>query len=168
MSQRRTAIVIISLGVLVQLGSLAYLLASDQADTLTLPQTLAELPLTNATYGPEAVTEINRLHGKEFPLTAGAMGTYTDGQAHATLWVSQFASRAVAQQIVDAMRDKIAEGRSPFESIGTQPVGARLIYELDGLGQKHFYFQSNDLVIWLAVDPASAGRALPQTLEVYQ
>lgn len=166
MSQRRTAMVLIGIGALVLMGSLAYLLAGTRVSTLTLPPTLAELPLTNATYGPEAVTEINRLHGKEFPLAAGAMGAYADGKA--TLWVSKFASRAVAQQIVDAMRDKIAEGRSPFEPVGTQRVRARTIYGLDGLGQKHFYFQSNDLVIWLAVDPAIAGRALSQTLEVYQ
>lgn len=167
MSHRRTAILLIGLGALMLIGSVAYLLVNAQANTLTLPQMLAALPLSNATYGPEAVTEINRLHGKEFPLTAGAMGTYTDGQAHATLWVSQFASRAGAKQIVDAMRDKIAEGRSPFEPIGTQPVGARLIYELDGLGQRHFYFQANDLVIWLAIDPAIAHRALSQMLEAY-
>lgn len=166
MSQRRTAIVIISLGVLVQLGSLAYLLTSTRTDTLTLPQTLADLPLANATYGPEAVTEINRLHGKDFPLTAGALGHY--GNDRATLWVSQFVSRAVAEQIVDAMRDKIAEGRSPFEPVGSRQAGSRLIYELSGLGQQHFYFQANDLVIWLAVDQSLADQALSQTLEVYQ
>ncbi len=168
MSRRRTALVLIGLGALVLMGSIAYLLAGAQTEALPLPQTLAELALTNATYGPEAVTEINRLHGKEFPLTAGATGTYTDGKANATLWVSKFASRTVAQQIVDAMRDKIAEGRSPFEPVGTRRVEARAVYELDGLGQKHFYFQSNDLVIWLAVDPAIAGRAVSQTLEVYK
>ena len=167
MSRRRTAMVLIGIGMLVLMGSIAYLLAGAQTNTLPLPQTLAELALTNATYGPEAVTEINRLHGKTFPLTAGAMGAYSDGQANATLWVSKFASRAVAQQIIDAMRSKIAEGRSPFEPTSTQQVGAYLIYELDGLGQKHFYFQSNDLVIWLAVDPAIASRALAQSLEVY-
>ncbi len=165
MSQRRTAIALIGLGVLILIGSVVYLLVSAQANTLALPQTLADLPLTNATYGPEAVTEINRLHGKEFPLTAGALGDY--GADIATLWVSKFTSRAVAQQIVSAMRDKIAEGRSPFEPLGTRQVEARTIYELDGLGQKHFYFQSNDLVIWLAVDPAIASRALSQMLEVY-
>ncbi len=166
MSQRRTAIALISLGVLVLIGSVAYLLVSAPAEALSLPPTLADLPLTNATYGPKAVTEINRLHGKEFPLAAGAMGIYVDGKA--TLWVSKFASRAVAGQIVGAMRDKIAEGRSPFEPVGTRQVETRTVYELDGLGQKHFYFQSNDLVIWLAVDPARANRAVSQTLEVYQ
>ncbi len=165
MSQRRTAIVLIGLGVLVLLGSFAYLLAGTRVSTLSLPQTLAQLPLTSATYGLEAVTVINRLHGKEFPLTAGALGRY--GNDRATLWVSQFASRAVAGQIVDAMRDKIAAGRSPFEPIGARQVGSRPIYELSGLGQQHFYFQSNDLVIWLAVDQALAGQVLPPTLEVY-
>ena len=165
MSQRRTALVIISLGVLVQLGSFAYLLAGVQTNTLTLPQRLADLPLSNATYGPEAVTEINRLHGKEFPLTAGALGHY--GNDRATLWVSQFASRAAAGQIVEAMRDKIAAGRSPFEPIGMRQMGSRVIYELRGLNQQHFYFQANDRVIWLAVDQPLADQALSQTLEVY-
>lgn len=167
MSQRLTAIVIISVGVLVQLGSLAYLLSSTRTATLTLSQTLAGLPLTDATYGPEAVAEINRLHGKEFPISAGALGTYGNATAQATVWVSQFASRAVAGQIVEAMRDKIAAGRSPFEPIGTRPMGSRVIYELRGLGQQHFYFQANDRVIWLAVDQPLADQALSQALEVY-
>ena len=170
MSQRRAAMALISLGVLVLMGSVAYLLGnvllgSAQANSPTLPQTLADLPLTKATYGPEAVVEINRLHGKDFPLTAGALGHY--GNDTATLWVSKFPSGAVAQQIVRAMRDKIAEGRSPFEPVGNRQVGGRTVYELDGLGQKHFYFQADDLVIWLAVDQALARRALSQTLEVY-
>jgi hypothetical protein len=165
MPQRRHAIALIGLGVFVLLGSLTYLLASAQTTPLALPQTLADLPLNTATYGPEAVTAINRLHGKEFPLAAGATGTY--GNAGATLWVSQFASRAVAEQIVDAMRDKIAEGRSPFEPIGARQVEARSVYELAGLGQKHFYFQAQDRVIWLAVEPAKADQALAQLLEVY-
>jgi hypothetical protein len=168
LTRRPSAIFIIIVGTILVFGSAAYGAfnsASAQPTTVTLPKSLAGLPLVTATYGPEAVTEINRLHGKTFPLTAGAMGHY--GNDMVTLWVSKFASRAVAQQIIDAMRSKIAEGRSPFEPTGPQQVGSHLIYELDGLGQKHFYFQSNDLVIWLAVDPAMASRALTQTLEVY-
>ena len=91
-------------------------------------------------------------------LTAGALGHY--GNDRATLWVSQFASRAAAGQIVEAMRDKIAAGRSPFEPIGMRQMGSRVIYELRGLNQQHFYFQANDRVIWLAVDQPLADQAI--------
>lgn len=41
------------------------------------------------------------------------------------------------------------------------------MYALEGMGQKHYYFQAENLVIWLAVDPAFGDEALQQILEVY-
>jgi hypothetical protein len=35
------------------------------------------------------------------------------------------------------------------------------------MGQKHYYFRSKNMVIWLAVDPSIAAEALEQILEVY-
>ena len=65
------------------------------------------------------------------------------------------------------MRDKIIEGNAPFIPLGERQVGGRTVYELEGLGQKHFYFQSCDLVIWLAADANLAEGALTQSLEFY-
>jgi hypothetical protein len=66
-----------------------------------------------------------------------------------------------------AMKDKIAEGNSPFTPAGERPDGGRVIYELEGMGQKHFYFQSGDLLIWLAADQEIAEQAISQVLEFY-
>jgi hypothetical protein len=65
------------------------------------------------------------------------------------------------------MKDKIAEGNSPFTPTGERPDGSRVIYELGGMGQKHFYFQSGDLLIWLAADVDLAEQALGQVLVFY-
>ncbi len=65
------------------------------------------------------------------------------------------------------MREKIAQGNSPFTSINEIYDRNRKVYTLEGMGQKHYYFQSENLVIWLAVDPAFADDALQQILEVY-
>jgi hypothetical protein len=35
------------------------------------------------------------------------------------------------------------------------------------MGQKHFYFQSGDLLIWLAADQEIAEQAISQVLEFY-
>ena len=67
------------------------------------------------------------------------------------------------------MRDKIARtsGSSPFSPVGERKDGSRTIYELDGMGQKHFYFQSGKLIVWLAVDLESAEEVLAQVLKFY-
>jgi hypothetical protein len=46
-------------------------------------------------------------------------------------------------------------------------VDQRMVYELDGMGQRHFYFRSDQLIIWLAVDVRLAEDALRQVLILY-
>ena len=65
------------------------------------------------------------------------------------------------------MRQKIAEGNSPFTPVDEFDSRHRKIYVLEGMGQRHYYFQSQNLVIWLAANPAFADKALQQILEVY-
>ena len=66
-----------------------------------------------------------------------------------------------------AMRERIALGRSPFTPIGERSIAGRTVYELTGMGQQHFYFQSGRLVIWLAVDPPAAEPVLQAVLDFY-
>ena len=69
--------------------------------------------------------------------------------------------------MTDAMRSKIAQGNSPFTPIDEIRNDNRVVYVLNGMGQKHYYFQSKKLVIWLAADPTIADAAIQQILEVY-
>jgi len=133
--------------------------------SLTLPEQLAGLPLSSQMTGPQAVTDFSNLHGEQFPLTSGAVGIYGDHQA--TLWVAGAPLNLMAARMVTAMRDKIAEGNSPFTPSGEYQDNQRTIYILEGMGQKHFYFQSHNLVIWLAADADIADAAIQQLKEIY-
>jgi hypothetical protein len=115
--------------------------------------------------GPQAEADFSNLHGKQFPLTSGAVGIY--GNRQATLWVAGAPLNLMAARMVIAMRDKIAEGNSPFTPNGEYQDNQRTIYILEGLGQKHFYFQSQNLVIWLAADADIADAALQKLEETY-
>ena len=42
-----------------------------------------------------------------------------------------------------------------------------MIFELDGLGQRHYYFRSGLLVIWIAVNNDLAEDALSELLMFY-
>jgi hypothetical protein len=94
------------------------------------------------------------------------MGVYGGGAA--TLWVSGSPAAPMAAAMVRAMRDKIAEGRSPFTPLGTRSLSGSEIYELTGMGQSHFYFRTGALVVWLAADKALAESALQEAVTFYQ
>ncbi len=115
--------------------------------------------------GVQATEEFANLHNNHFPLTSGAVGIY--GNRQAALWAGGAPFKLLTSRLVIAMRDKIAEGQSPFTPIREIEQNGRTIYELEGMGQKHYYFQSQNLVIWLASDPAFADKALQQILEAY-
>lgn len=134
---------------------------------LPLPYWLGEVRLHHKQEGAEAIKEFTALHQKQFPLTSGAVGYY-GREGEATIWVAGAPFAWIARQMVNSMHAKIAEGHSPFRSLGEQTHKFHEIHELEGLGQKHFYFQAGHLIVWLAVEPDLAEEALAQTLEVFR
>ena len=132
----------------------------------TLPDRLAGLALASSVYGDEAVREISRLHSEDFPLSSGAVGMY--GLQHPiTIWVTGTPAALLASRLLGEMKMKIGEGQTPFHPVTEREDRSRTIYELEGMGQKHFYFQSHNLLVWLAADPDLAELALEDTLKFY-
>lgn len=169
--KRLFPLALMSLGLLLIISTAGFWSYNQKAQKpapAPLPERVADLSLTQSLLGEEAIAEFTRLHGNEFPLVSGAMGMY--GSSHSvTLWVAGATAPSIAGKMVGAMRDKIAStsGRSPFLPIGERQAGSRTVYELDGMGQKHFYFQSGKLIVWLAVDPERAEEILTQILNFY-
>ena len=65
------------------------------------------------------------------------------------------------------MEGSIAVAQSPFRALGKRELEGVTVYELQGLGQRHFYFQAGRLLIWLASDDDVADQALSETLAFY-
>lgn len=131
-----------------------------------LPSKVANVLVTIKSEGWQATSEFNRLHRQKFPLMSGAVGTYGVNK-EAKLWVAEALFELMARKMVTDMHNKIAEGNSPFSPKGERQQLDRTVYELDGMGQKHFFYQSGRLVIWLAADEEIAEQALKTTLEFY-
>ena len=131
-----------------------------------LPEQVTNLPLANKSTGQQAVWELTRMHQKGFPLASAAVGMY--GNDHQVmLWVSGAPVTLLAGRMLASMRDKIAEGRSPFTPTSEWKDGNRIIYEMEGTGQVHFYFQSGKLLVWMAANPELAEQALTEILKFY-
>lgn len=160
--------ILIGLGLVILLGAAGWLaierLVIGQGN-LTLPATLAGVPRSDQVIGRAALAEIKRLHGKGFPLTDGAMARY--GEDTATLWVSSTWAPFLAARQVEAMTDRISEGRSPFTPTGTHEVGSTTVYVLTGMGQVHYYFQLDRRVVWLAISPPLAEQGLEELMRAW-
>ena len=160
--------VLIASGVLISFSTLSLLFfngSQSAQPAVNLPEQIAGVSLTDSQEGTDAIAAISDLHDQAFPVEYGAVGIY--GKHQMTLWVAGTDSESIAGQMTTAMQQKIAEGNSPFRPVDEIDMGNRTLYALEGMGQQHYYFQSRNLVIWLAVDPAFADEALQQILEVY-
>ena len=167
--RRAFPIVLAALGTLLVVGSVGLAILSNAADNpaiLSLPDQVAGLQRSRYMTGREAAVEFRQLHGEQFPVTSGAVGMY-GGNHEITLWVAGTPINFVASQLLEAMHRKISEGSSPFTEVDTFQDRGRKVYVLTGMGQKHYYFRSKNLVIWLASEPAVANEALSQILEEY-
>jgi hypothetical protein len=126
--------ILVIVGVLLMFGALGtlYWNSLDQFSTpLNLPNQLAGLQLADIRSGDEAIAEFTDLHGKQFPVTSGAIGVYGDRKI--TLWVAGTSSDQIASQMTTAMQEKIAEGNSPFTPLNEISDGDRTVYALEGM-----------------------------------
>ncbi|MGB3717757.1 MAG: hypothetical protein WA996_25320, partial [Candidatus Promineifilaceae bacterium] len=165
MRKRISPLVLIVAGVLLAVASVAYwqfISAVEDPDEATVPESVAGLSLTQATYGTEAVAEVTRLHNKSFPLSSGAVAMYGRSGEMVMLWVTGTPAQPLAAKMISDMKTAIEKAESPFTPVGVRNIRDRTIHELTGLGQQHFYFQSAALVIWLAADVPIAETALAE------
>jgi len=158
----------IAFGILLSVAAFGQVYRTNQdlvSKTGILPTQIAGLKLNSTKTGDAAISEFTSMHGKEFPVIAGDIGYY--GDRAITLWVGGTSTESVAAEMVSRMQAGIAAGNSPFIPVNEIQNGYRTVYALDGMGQKHYYFQSKHLVIWLAAPPSIAEEAIQQLLEVY-
>lgn len=131
-----------------------------------LPESIAGSEITLKREGWRAVDELQRLHQQDFPLVGGAVGSYGINQS-AKIWVAESSFQFMARRMTRAMLYKIASVNSPFTPSGEFQDGKRIVYELDGMNLKHYYFQSGKMVVWLSSDVDTADQAILDALNFY-
>lgn len=125
-----------------------------------IPEKIGALSLTNSARGKDALAEFEKLHGKGFDLVGGYRADYANAASKATLWVGQAQDSAGAQAMTKAMADKIGAGNAMFTDLTELSISGRLLYTVNGQGQQHYFYATNDKIVWLAIDSAMAPDAL--------
>lgn len=125
-----------------------------------IPERIGALALTNSARGKEALLEFEKLHGKGFDLVSGFRANYANAESKATLWEGQAQDSTAAEQMTKTMAEKIGAGNKMFTDLTELSIADRPLYTVNGQGQQHFFYATNDKIVWLAIDSALAPGAL--------
>ena len=162
--------ILFAIGVALLTGTVLFYLHFSQPAPVNLtdntPQMLADLPLVHIITGQEAIDSIHQLYGEDFPLDDGIVAIY--GNQNVILWVSDAGSVANASDLIVRMKARITEGDSPFVESGNIELNGVVVYVVEGMGQKQYYWQAGKLVLWLAADNSIAQKAIAECVAFYK
>ncbi len=138
--------------------------AAPPAGDLQAPPILAGSALVAAIRGPAALAELARLHGRRIEAVDGLVARYGGGL---TVWISASSSPPRTTMLLFEMTRRLAGAATPFTAPRALEISGRTVFATDGLGQRHYYYQSGSLAIWLAAPPSVADATLRKLLQVY-
>ena len=145
------------------LSLLAPTVGANSTSIRLLPPSVGGLPLAVEVSGGPARTQVEQLHGKVLGsgLDQAWIGEYGD-PPRATVWVTRSVRREDAEALLARMATRLGNGDSPFHVVGPVTSGSVGGNELEGMGQKHYYFLVGSDLYWLAIDPGIAASAFDE------
>ncbi|MBI4304001.1 MAG: hypothetical protein HY665_06675 [Chloroflexi bacterium] len=134
------------------------------------PEHLGTLALGNMIEGPEALAQINNLHGTTIALSNGHIAEYANGKERMTVWLGEAESNQAAVDLLNRMVAGIAKGGSPFGNLTRLTTRGNEVFQVDGPGGKSFfYISSRDRVrvVWLTIQSPDASPILDLALKAF-
>ena len=131
----------------------ALLLSNCQNDSeLRVPEKLGRLPLTGVISAEEAVAAKQNM-----------IAEYGTEQKD-LLYISQYTTASVAQEVFSLMIEKMMEGgNSPFTHIKALKAYKEKVYITLGMGAYHYIFCSDTYLLWLQTYQ-KFGREIPEAI----
>lgn len=129
------------------------------------PKNVAGLSLIIYSQGKDAIKDINKLHGKEIPIKNGYVLQYKSNGKKATIWISDSGSKEEANFLLSQMAQRLKMDSKLFGHFLETEIKGSIIYSVLGMGQRHFFFQKDIRLFWIAVDFQIANLFLNEFLE---
>ncbi len=119
-----------------------------------IPHEIAGLEVTRTVTGNEALSQMSELHGKDVGLSGGFIAYYGAGSRQGVIWLGETQNVGQAQRLNEAMTARIKAGNAYFTNLQTQIIESETVFSVvDTNKQKHYYFQVQNMVVWVAAPP---------------
>jgi hypothetical protein len=135
------------------------------AHTNCLPKTLGDLSLFNVIQHQEATRIINKMHGKTLDDCKNYIAHYGSDPSKNILYVSVYENSETAKTNLKHMAMKMANGSSVFSPVTHTKTGDTVCFETEGMGLKHYFYRTDNILIWWQVEPDKAETTYKDLLE---
>ena len=126
------------------------------AHTNYLPKTLGDLSFFNVIQNQEATRIIDKMHGKTLDDCKNYIAHYGNDPSKNILYVSVYENAETAKTNLKRMAMKIANGSSVFSPLTHTKMGDTVYFETEGMGLKHYFYRTDNILIWWQVEPDCA------------
>ena len=153
---------------------------APQSQGASVPDRLGNMDLVTSVSGDEALAQVDQLHGTGIDLLSARIVEYAGNKESATVWMGRAESQEAATKLLSEMVGGITRGGSGFSNVRGIKVGTHDVYQVDGPGGNHFFYQSMDPgtsvygrvgsgtgVVWLTVQASDARRLLEEAMNSF-
>ena len=126
------------------------------AHTNYLPKTIGDLSLFNVIQNQEAASIIDKMHGKTLDDCKNYIAHYGSDPLKNILYVSVYENAETAKTNLKRMAMKMANGSSVFSPLTHTKMGDTVYFETEGMGLKHYFYRTDNILIWWQVEPDKA------------
>jgi hypothetical protein len=141
---------------LILAGLITFLSCSDGNKADYLPKKLSDLNLSKVIQNEKATVIINKMHGKKLDDCKNLIAYYGNNQSKNILYVSVYESSEIAKKNLKSMAMKMANGSPVFSPLKHGKMEKNVHFETDGMGLKHYFYRTDNILIWWQVDPNKA------------
>ncbi|MBI2865303.1 MAG: hypothetical protein HYX94_12160 [Chloroflexi bacterium] len=141
-------------------------LSASSSSELAVANKIGDLGLIEVQMGREAIAQINQMHGHNVGLRAGYIASYGGGGHNTSVWVARMDNPADAKSLIDQMTDMIRPNKPYFTDLRQVEKEGKTVFSVNSGGQKHYYYQVSNSVVWLSVDGPDPDGVLQNALAV--
>ena len=150
--------------VLILAGLLSFISCSTDNNSKYLPQKLGDLSQAKVIQDKKATVIINNMHGKTLDDCKNYIAYYGSNDSKNILYVSVYESAEKAKANIMNMAMKISSGSSVFSPLTYSGMGHETSsgmghdahFETEGMGLKHYFYRTDNILIWWQVEPDKA------------
>jgi hypothetical protein len=121
-----------------------------------LPRKLGELKLIKVIEKEKATSIINKMHGKNLDDCKNLIAHYGNNPSKNILYISVYKNDEKAKENLKRMAMKMANGSPVFSPLTYSKMGKNVHFETDGMGLKHYFYRTDNILIWWQVEPDKA------------
>ena len=152
------------ISILILAGLLSLISCSTDNYSKHLPQKLGNLSQAKVIQGKKATNIINKMHDKTLDDCKNYIAYYGNNDSKNILYVSVYESVEKAKTNIMNMAMKISSGSSVFSPLTYSGMGNETPsgmghdahFETDGMGLKHYFYRTDNILIWWQVETDKA------------